>query len=141
MPDDPSERRPLRELIAEFRAMQARSDGDAAIAAAGQSPESRAAWNAEVNSAYRSGREAAGRLGVTYNDFVSGAPIGVWRDMPASEDEPFTVRDPSWAFGTRSRPRESLIPPARPPSQAPHRPFENNRDRPLLRAKDRDLDT
>lgn len=141
MPDGPGKRRPLRELIAEFRALQSRMDDDEAMRAASQTPESIASWNAAVDSAYGAGREASARLGVAYNDFVDGAPIGVWKDAPESEDEPFTTRDPSWAFGKTTRRRESLIPPARPPEQAPHRPFENNRDSPRFRQKDRDLDT
>lgn len=140
-PEDSGRRKSLRELIESFRYVQSlMNDDNMAAAVTAEGGESIADWNKRAAQAAEDGEEAAARLGVTYNDFVAGAPIGVWKEAPESSDEPFTIRDPSWSFGKRTRRAESLIPPAMPPSKAPHRPFENNREKRIGR-KTRDYDT
>jgi hypothetical protein len=100
----------LRNLIAEYLAYQEEMGREDALPS-DDSPEGIQAWNERMARTKDVGKEAAGRLGVYWNDFVMGAPIGVWKQSTVHNDDLLMNRKPT--FGTNgviSAPTDRLIP-------------------------------
>ena len=106
----PAEELPLRKLIAEYLSYQDAMDREDAFPG-DNSPEGIKAWNERMARTKDVGQEASGRLGVYWNDFIAGAPIGVWKQSTVHNDDLHMGRKPTWGTnGVISEPTDRLIP-------------------------------
>ena len=106
----PAEELPLRKLIAEYLSHQEAMNREDTLPE-DNSPEAIKAWNERMSRTKDVGQEAAGRLGVYWNDFIAGAPIGVWKQSTVHNDDLHMGRKPTWGTnGVVSEPTDRLIP-------------------------------